>query len=533
MNSPTRRGVRLALSLSLPLLAAAASPAFSAGEDKGGACAALVGADFGKGVEIASATPIAAVAPGTRFQIGFNSFTEAGVPAHCRVEGTINRRTGAEGKEFGIGFELALPEQWNGRFLLQGGGGLNGNVGRAVGDVAAGDTPALSRGFAVVSHDSGHKGAVFDASFSVDQRAALDFAEASVRTVTLVAKDIVQKHYGRSIGHSYMAGCSTGGRESMLASQRYPELFDGIVVGAPAMRTGFSNLGTSYAKVQFNQAAPRDAEGKPLPEQAFSAADRQTILKGMLTQCDALDGLEDGVIANVAQCHFQPSKLQCTGAKQDGCLSAAQAGALERAFAGPKDASGHPLYVPVPFDTGVVDISGPISGYIVSGKADILGPANRDLTMDVDAAAWTIRADAMQRLTDTNVWTNLNTFLGKGSKILFYHGVSDPWFSANDTWDYWQRAREANGAEAWDNASRFYMIPGMAHCGGGNAFDSFDLLSEVVAWVEEGRAPSTPIARRSAAPDDERPLCQHPAYPRYIGGDSKKASSYVCTQPSA
>ncbi|KRA83875.1 DUF6351 family protein [Altererythrobacter sp. Root672] len=533
MNRPTIRRARLALTLSLPLLAVAASPALSADGDKGGACSALVGADFGKGVEITSATSVPAVAPGTRVQFGFNSFTDAGVPAHCRVEGVINSRTGAQGKAFGIGFELALPEPWNGRFLLQGGGGLNGSVGRALGDVAAGGVPALSRGFAVVSHDSGHKGAVFDASFSVDQRAALDFAEASVRTVTLVAKDIVQQHYGREIAHSYMAGCSTGGRESMLASQRYPELFDGIVVGAPAMRTGFSNLGAAYAKVQFNQAAPRDAEGKPLPEQAFSPADRQTILKGMLAQCDALDGLEDGMIMNVAQCRFQPAKLQCSRAKQDGCLSGAQVGALERAFAGPKDASGHPLYVPVPFDTGVVDTSGPISGYIVSGKADILGPANRDLAMDLDAAAWTIRSDAMQRLTDTNVWTNLNTFLGKGSKILFYHGVSDPWFSANDTWDYWQRAREANGAEAWDNASRFYMVPGMAHCGGGNAFDRFDLLSEVVAWVEEGKAPSNPVARRSSAPDEERPLCQYPAYPRYKGGDSKKASSYVCTQPTA
>jgi len=523
-------GMRLALLGTLPLLAGAAQPAPVSQGKEADSCQALVGRGFGEGVEITAATSVPAAAAGT-VPNGMGGFLKAALPAHCKVEGVIGRRTGAAGKEYGIGFELALPEGWNGRFLLQGGGGLNGSVRPALGDAAAGDLPALARGFAVISHDSGHKGAVFDDSFRVDQRAALDFAESSVRTVALLGKEITAAYYGQPIAHSYMAGCSTGGREGMLASQRYPELFDGIVVGAPAMRTGFSNLGASYAKVQFNQAAPRDAAGLPLPEQAFSPADRAAILSGLLQQCDRLDGLEDGMVMNVAQCRFQPAKLQCAGAKQDGCLSGAQVGALERAFAGPEDASGHPLYAPVPFDTGIVDISGPVSGYIVSGKADILGPANRDLSIDLDAAAWAIRADAMQRLIDTNVWTNLGTFLGRGGKILFYHGVSDPWFSAFDTWDYWQRARDANGAEAWGAASRFYMIPGMAHCGGGNAFDNFDLLSAVVDWVEQGKPPETPIAQRRSAPDEQRPLCQYPAYPRYTGGDRKKAESFVCTMP--
>src|SRR5690606_17110599 len=146
-------------------------------------------------------------------------------------------------------------------FLLQGGGGLNGTVGQPLGPVAAGDRPALARGFAVIAHDSGHKGAVFDASFMADQRAALDFAEASVRTVTLVGKAMTERFYTRPIAHSYMTGCSTGGREGMLASQRYPELFDGIIVGAPAMRTGYSNLGIEYTQVMFNRAAPRDEMG--------------------------------------------------------------------------------------------------------------------------------------------------------------------------------------------------------------------------------------------------------------------------------
>lgn len=488
---------------------------------------------FGDDVKITSAAWILAADAGT-VSDGRGGVLKSGLPAYCRVEGVINQRQGVKGVLYGIGFALALPEGWNGRFLLQGGGGLNGSVQQPYGAAAAGDRPALARGFAVASHDSGHKGAVFDASFMEDQRAALDFAHSAVGTVTKLAKALTTRYYGRPIGHSYMAGCSTGGREGMLASQRYPEAFDGIVVGAPAMRTGFSNLATRYAKVRFNQAAPKDSAGLPIPERAFSAADRRLILDGLLRQCDGLDGRVDGMILNVAQCAFQPARLQCQSGKQEGCLSAAQTEALTHAFAGPKDASGAPLYSPFPYDTGVVDVSagpGSLSGFIFDGRPDILGPANKDISMDVDAAARQVRADAVARLTDTDGWTNLSGFLGHDGKILYYHGVSDPWFSALDTWDYWQRAREANGAEIWDAASRFYMVPGMAHCGGGNAYDSFDLLGAVVDWVEQGKAPEGVEARRGKAPEEAVLLCPHPGHAHYKGGDPKKATSYQCMMP--
>ncbi|CAN5856276.1 tannase/feruloyl esterase family alpha/beta hydrolase [soil metagenome] len=492
-------------------------------------CAALVGQSLGDGVKISAATHVDAAAPGT-VPSGFGPPLASGIPAHCRVEGMINARTGAAGKAYGIGFALALPDIWNGRFLLQGGGGLNGSVPPPLGNIAAGDTPALARDFAVISHDSGHKGAVFDAGFMADQRAALDFAEVSVRTVTIAGKAITTGYYGKPIDHSYMAGCSTGGREAMLASQRYPELFDGIVAGAPAMRTGDSNLAIAYSAVQFNQAAPRDKDGLPIVSQIFAAPDRQVILKGMLDQCDRLDGLADGMIMNQAQCRFQPAKLQCKTGKAEGCLSKAQVSALDRAFAGPKDAAGYPLYAPVPYDTGIVDSSGPLPGYLPTGAPGVFGPAPRDLTIDLDARAQAIRADGVQRLTDTHVWTNLNTFLGRGGKILFYHGVSDPWFSALATWDYWQRAKEANGP-AWDAASRFYMVPGMAHCAGGNAFDTFDLLGPVVEWVEQGKAPAAVVAARRPPAKEQRPMCPHPSYAHYVGGDVTKPESFECRAP--
>ena len=487
-------------------------------------CSSLVGRNFGEGIAVVEASRVPAAAAGT---VGEGPFANrSDLPAHCLVRGVINERTGAGGRSYGIGFALALPEDWSGRFLLMGGGGLNGSVAPPWGPVAAGNAPALARGFAVVSHDSGHTGAVFDASFAADQRAALDFAETSVLTVTNAAKAITEAYYANPVAHSYMTGCSTGGREGMLAIQRYPELFDGVVIGAPAMMTGHSNLALAKAAVDFNQAAPRDAEGLPIPAEVFTPAVRKTVLDGLLGQCDALDGLTDGVIENVAQCRFDPHKLVCARGESAGCISSQVATALERGFQPPVDASGRALYTRFPFDTGIVDQMG---GFLPSGRPGPFGPPSRDLSIDVDARIAAVRADAMQRLTDTHVWTNLNTFLDRGGKTIFYHGVSDFWFSPYATWDWWERAAETNGA-AFTESSRFYMVPGMLHCQGGNAFDRIDLLTEVVDWVEQGKAPERPIATRADG-SASRPLCHYPAYPHYTGGDASGPESFQCRVP--
>lgn len=203
---------------------------------------------------------------------------------------------------------------------------------------------------------------------------------------------------------------------------------------------------------------------------------------------------------------------------------------MERAFAGPKDKAGYAIYAPVPYDTGIVATDGGIPGYLPSGAAGPFGKPTQDSSIDLDARVNAIRNDAGQRLTDTYYWTNLNTFLDRGGKILFYHGVSDPWFSAWDTWDYWSRAAETNG-ERWDDASRFYMVPGMGHCRGGDAFDQFDMLDAVVKWVEEDKKPGAVIASKEDAAAGTRPLCPFPTYARYKGGDKTKAESFACAEP--
>lgn len=451
------------------------------------------------------------------------------LPAYCRLDGVVDRRTGADGKAYGIGFALALPGDWNGRFLFQGGGGLNGSVNPPLGGAATGGRPALARGFAVVSTDTGHTGQNgFDASFMGEQQAAIDFAYQAVGRVATIAKQIIAQHYAKAADRSYFAGCSTGGREAMLMAQRHPTFFDGIIAGAPAMRTNFSGIGDEWVATQLNAIAPTNDKGLPATRQALSEADKKTVIDGFLNACDAGDGVKDGMVFNTNACRFDPKTLVCTGAKADGCLSAEQAAALEKGFAGPKDSKGRQVYPGFLFDTGIAATQG-IPG-LLHGGLNPVGPGFSATTMDVDARAAAAIADPGAALTMTSQWTNLNTFSNHGGKLIFFHGVSDPWFSALDTIDYYERMTKANGGPAVvNNWSRLYLAPGMGHCNGGDAaLDSFDLLTPLVDWVEKGTTP-TATATGRAFPERSRPLCSYPQHAHYKGqGDPEKAENFEC-----
>jgi feruloyl esterase len=452
------------------------------------------------------------------------------LPAYCRLDATLDRRTGADGVEYGIGFALSLPADWNGRLLFQGGGGLNGSVAPPLGRTGAGDA-ALARGFAVVTTDTGHKGEVFDATFMREQQASLDFAYQAIGRVAILARQIIARHYGRPPERAYFMGCSTGGREGMLMAQRYPSYMDGIVVGAPAMRTHFSGIGDEWVATMLNQAAPKDASGKPDLQRAFSDADRKAVMDGLLEACDAIDGLKDGIVTHPTGCRFDPKTIECAGEKQDGCLSPVQASAIRKAFAGPKDSNGRQVYPGFLFDTGITATQG-IPG-LLAGAINPVGPPFTATSMDVDARAERAAADAQMILTATASWTNLNTFAARGSKLIFYHGVSDPWFSALDTVDYYDRMTRANGgASAVTSWSRLFLVPGMGHCGGGPAaLDTFDMLEAIVGWVEQGKAPGSIAATGRALAGRSRPLCPYPQHAHYRGtGDPDDAASFECRE---
>src|SRR2546426_840590 len=457
--------------------------------------------------------------PGMAVTIMKAEKTSDNLPARCRVDGVIDQRTGAGGKPYAIGFAVALPDNWNGRFLFQGGGGLNGNVANPVGAQASGDASALSRGFAIVTTDTGHKGTGgFDASFMADQQAALDFYYVAIGRVAPLAKEIVAHYYGRPADHSYYVGCSTGGREAMIMSQRYPAYFDGIVSGDPAIRTGHSNLGLAYFAAAMNGVNPK-----------MSDADKKLVVDSIVNSCDEKDGLKDGMIFNTAACNFNPAVLTCNGAKTDGCLSASQAAGIQKAFAGPKDSRGNAIYPAFPYDAGIIDPAG-IPGILRSGGSSPVNPASTNSEYDAEKAAIGLNANATARAGDS-LWTNISTFSGHGGKLIFYHGMSDPWFSPLDTIGYYQAmSKENGGMEKVKDWSRLFLVPGMGHCQGGTStVDSFDMLTAIVNWVENGKAPDSVTAKSRTQPARSRPLCPYPSYAQYSGqGDAQSAANFVC-----
>jgi feruloyl esterase len=366
-----------------------------------------------------------------------------------------------------------------------------------------------------------------------DQQASLDFAYQAVGRVAVLAKQVVALHYGRPAAHAYFMGCSTGGREGMLMAERYPTYFDGIVVGAPAMRTRFSGIGDEWVATALNRLA-LDVSGTPEGRRALSDADRKAVVDGLLAACDDEDGLRDGIVSDPVGCRFDPVSVTCPSQpKTEGCLSGRQVDGLKRAFAGPKDSSGRQVYAPFPFDTGIAATQG-IPG-LLSGSVNPVGPPFTATEMNVDERVERALADPQLALTSTSGWTNLGTFAAHGGKLVFFHGVSDPWFSALDTVDYYRRMGQANGgASAVAGWSRLFLVPGMGHCGGGPAtLDTFDMLGAVVDWVESQKAPESIRATGRSFPGRSRPLCPYPSHAHYKGtGDVEDAASFECRPPS-
>lgn len=451
------------------------------------------------------------------------------LPAHCRVDGVLHRRKGVDGQEYGIGFAVALPAQnaWNGDFMVQGGGGGNGIVFYPTGANYAGDQPALSRGFAVASTDSGHhaKTGAFDFSFMRDQQAYLDFAFLANAEVAGVAKQIIARYYAKPASYSYFVGCSTGGREGMILSQRYPTVFNGIVSGDPAMRTGLSNLAIAqWIPVAYNQAAPKDAAGKPEIDKFLSEDERKLFMDRLMRRCDAKDGVADGMISDPLGCDFDPAEIACKPGQNDSCIAPAKIAAIRKAFDGPKNAYGTQVYPGFLYDAGIA-MQGGVPGLLALGKNGLFGPYTSATELDVDKAALHASDPLVEPAS-----TNLSTFALDGGKLIFFHGDSDPWFSPLDTLGYYKSLASSNGgAEAVDGWSRLFLVPGMAHCGGGPSLDHFDMLSAVVDWVEKGEVPDSVIATGKAFPGRSRPLCAYPKHAQYSGsGDPQDARNFRC-----
>ncbi|MBN1831785.1 MAG: tannase/feruloyl esterase family alpha/beta hydrolase [Deltaproteobacteria bacterium] len=467
------------------------------------------------------------------------------LPEHCLVQGMLNPRIGQGGRKFGLGFDLRMPTKWNGRFAFHGGGGMDGRLAPALGDIFGSVRPsALARGFAVVSTDGGHRSDWLDGSFGLDQQARIDYAYNALDKVTLKAKELIEKYYGSTPSYSYLLGCSNGGRQGLMASQRFPLYFDGIVAGDPSIKFSRIAVDQMWNLQVAARIAPKDEKGRPIISRAFSDGDLRLVADSVLRHCDALDGLDDGLINDWQGCDYDPAVLTCKSGKTENCLSEEQVGALRDIYNGPRTSDGRSLYGPYNYDTGIADPIWRAMHFGSSGTGEWdaadatlglsnmkyyqLTPPDPDLDpLDFDFDLDVERTRHTGAISDADS-TFLETFARHG-KMIVYNGLSDQGMASSVLAGWYDEAVRVNG-ESIRNSVRIFFIPGMCHCDGGQATDRFDMLEAIMAWVEEGRAPDRIIAAGSSFPGITRPLCPYPLVARYKGGDVNNADSFVCAE---
>jgi Tannase and feruloyl esterase len=497
-------------------------------------------------------------------------------PEHCELTGIMQQRTGAYGQNYAIRFHLRLPAAWNGRFLFQGGGGSDGVLGDALGVYAPAAKPALLRGFAVVSQDAGHDNAVNNdparsgmLTFGFDAQARANYGRASLPLVAEAAKAVIGQFYGAAAKHSYFVGCSKGGEEGMALAQRYASQFDGIAVGDPGMSLPRAAVAEAWNTQAFAQLIPAPNNARPLSalSSVFSNEDMAKVRTAVLAACDAADGLKDGIIGDFKLCttdRVRPvlEAERCKGSKNADCLSAQQIEALVRVMQGAHNSRGEALYSAWPWDAGIaapgwrvweIGLPGgpmPSLNVILGGNSlatvfmtppTPLPPdpqAAFDFLLRVDFDRDAARINATDPQFGHSAWADisarsadLSAFHARGGKMIVFHGVSDPVFSINDTIDWWRELNRDNAGRA-AGFVRLFPVPGMNHCGGGDATDQFDVLAPLMQWVEQGLAPDRIIAGADPAapwPKRTRPLCPYPQVARYRGtGDVEQADAFVC-----
>ena len=485
-------------------------------------CASLTSLDLsdvgGAGSRVASAVETTATIHGAPVRF-------------CTVEGTLAPA---------VGFRVRLPvEGWTQRYLHMGCGGLCGSIGAAVEPAQADGCPLVQQGgFVLSSTDMGHSGNGSEWTKNAQQRE--DFAWRGVHVTTLASKKLIQAYYGQAANRSYFAGCSDGGREGLMAAQRYPEDYQGIIVGAPAFHFQIQNS-LHHA---WLARANRD-NGLSTGKVVLLPAKAELLHTAVVKACDALDGQADGLLADPRLCQFDPGKLQCPASATDtsACLSAAEVDTARKFYNGPRDArTNKPLLAGGPqygselswsgvFVPGPGNANGLFSDIIVGGARHLIFEDANPPTMDQFefGEAFYDRLRGRHAFNDaTN--PDLSAFKAAGGKLILWHGWADQHISPRYTIAYHEAMQRVMGQSSMDAFMRMYLVPGVAHCGGGEGHPKMDLLSALVDWVESQQPPGAITTFRlgqANAVTSSRPVYPYPALARYLGaGDVNAASSY-------
>ncbi len=493
----------------------------------------------------------------------------ATIPEHCMVSGRIGPVDPAAPD---ILFKVALPTEWNSKVLMFGGGGFNGSIPNIAGNVAQGavDQPTpLGRGYATFASDSGHQANALgsqDGRWGLNDEAVDNFAGDALKKTRDASVFIVQKRYASSPEQHYFAGGSTGGREALTSIQRWPDDWDGAIAWYPA----WNDVEALLAGQSISRALSQ-------PGAYPSHAKRQLLLDAAVQACDELDGLADELINDQRQCNaiFDPSTamvngnpLRCPGGGDDGdsCLSDAQIEALKAMESGVVFnfplASGETRYPGSNVwgaDLGIDTVS-PVGNTVTFLNLGYTAPVYPDmpryapyLSVLVDQwVKYSVARDASfnsynldpinpapeyaQRISELsvglNAGTNISEFQEGGGKLLLAHGMTDVLVSTRATEMYYGRLLNQMGEDKVDSFVRFYEVAGFGH-GASLSFNAtWDSLTALEDWVENDTAPENQITTDTVGePGRTRPLCDYPAWPRYIdGGDPMVAASFECVE---
>ena len=447
----------------------------------------------------------------------------AEVPEYCHVTGNILPA---------IGFELALPTQWNRRYLMTGNGGWAGGIGANFG------RGGVRRGYAVSADNTGHDFRTDPGgSFAQDRQKLYDYAFRSLHMTAETSKRLISAYYNAGPARSYFQGCSTGGRQALILAQRFPDDFDGIISGAPVLNF----TGTMVAFACTGQALA----AAPIPYAKLSL-----LAEKVYAGCDAKDGLKDGIIDDPRRCDFQPARdlPKCPDSTDSGtCFTPGQITALEKLYAdirsqGKRIFPGWPVGAEAAsprgrsgWDQWIVRDQGPSIGvqfaedffrYLPSPKPD---PGWKLAQFDVNKDPQ--RLDWIHTVLDATD-TDLAPYQKRGGRLLMYYGWADQALNPLMGLEYYESVRNRMGPATTD-FFRLFMIPGLFHCGGGVGVGNVDPLPALVDWVENAKAPErlTLTGRRDGV-IRTRPTCMHPRVAKYKGtGSIWDEASFVCAEP--
>lgn len=470
------------------------------------------------------------------------------LPAFCEVVAQASPAPGSQ-----IGMVFRMPVNWNGKMLGLGGGGFAGNV------TLMAAMQGLARGYATFQTDTGHPSAMpWDTAWAINPdgtpntQPLIDFGFRAVHETTENAKALVKEFYGHAQKYTYFQGCSQGGRQGMVASQRYPVDFDGIIVGAP----GFSD--TARISMSLISRAFR------APESKLSRPQIKLVNNAVLRSCDGKDGVTDGIIDNPGRCRWDPAELSCKGgATGDSCLAPQQVAAVRSAYADHAGADGKLIAYGLPrgselssfpWFVALKEDSQKETGYFNFAPAAGL-PRDTDWNSNDVLASYETQKNSLFGMIYYAENPDISRFAGRGGKLLMWHGMYDQLLPPSAFYDYYEAMQRVTAGQLaasgnkhrFDDAVQMFTAVGVAHCMGGPGPSDFDGLTALENWVEKGRKPTWLVAKAASpqmvamaasffgeVPADRpssasRPMCPWPTLPQYSGkGDPNDAASFSC-----